>query len=89
MKLISQNLENVLTVDYFGVVFTVSEDYNYIATDSDGKVWLYVFEPNKEVTGWNVGEYERDFALLGVVDLEGLDWRTTRRRLSDIEIPKD
>ena len=72
---------------YFKVVSfagsTVSVPYwaNHIGADADGAVYVYSGNPVETTSGWyneDLGPYQ----VIGYVDLEGADWRTTLRKIA-------
>jgi hypothetical protein len=76
MKLIKYEVE-LKTVGYYGIQFNIDSKFNYIATDEDGFVFAYENEPHinmalKDCWMYNAIDYNGGYALIGLVDLEGL-----------------
>lgn len=68
-------------VEFAGQLLSVPAWGASIGADSDGAVYVYSGKPIETDTGW----YNSDFGpyqVIGYVDLEGADWRTT---LKDIK----
>lgn len=76
MKLISLKEQSFKTIKYFGIVISVPEEVLYVAVDEDGEVYGYEIEPHYNIHSWDA-YYNNHF--LGVVDLEGMDWKETLR----------
>lgn len=45
------------TINYCGMTFEVEEHFKYIATDSDGSIWVFEHEPKYDI---NYGEWLMD-----------------------------
>lgn len=80
MKEISMNRLHILKVDYFGLTLFIPMDYlyGYICVDSLGWLCAYSNKPDNDDTSWNIGSSGCGYsAVLGKVDLEGMDWKET------------
>ena len=66
-------------VSYFGIDFTTPMASQFLATDSDGMVFAYLFKPTPPTDGtgdWVTSGPEMAYAI-GEVDLEGEDFAAT------------
>lgn len=66
---------------YYGTLFTVPKNINYMATDKDGTVFGYSTKPILEAGGnmWVNTDYF-DGVEIGVVEFEG-DWRQSLQQI--------
>lgn len=83
MRVLSQ-IVHTKEVDFFGHTLTVPNWVDYLAADSDGKVWGYeVYEPvlNDHHTKWAPDMDEYLYEEMAEVDLEGMDWTQTLVKL--------
>lgn len=77
-KMTLVNTAGYKTVDYFGQKLTVNENYNWLATDSDGFVYAYIAKPLTDNDGWYTNMSQ--FTHCATVNLHGLDWKETLRK---------
>jgi len=83
MKLTSRESSHRL-VNYFDMIFTVSSEYRWIATDENGAIWVFDAEPHvRNDAYWDC---DTDCIHIANADLEGMDFKTTLR---EIEIDTD
>lgn len=66
--------------DYKDLDYAVEEWVNWIATDSDGEIWGYEFEPDFNWCGW--WETTGDAQLLG--KRSGYNWSNSLRRVNKV-----
>jgi hypothetical protein len=78
MKLIRRD-RLTTSINYFGVTFDVTDEYKWIATDRDGKVCLFSDKPIiiERYGMWCASIEECRICQIGIVDLEGLDWKSS------------
>lgn len=66
------------TINYRGMTFEVEDHFKYIATDGDGSVWVFEYEP----------EYDHDYGEWLVVggDVQGIetDYKLAENSLENI-----
>lgn len=80
MKLLAKKFEKI--INYFGVQIVIPSEHNYIATNADGSVYSYQFEPKKSQHGPTFACYSPGGNLFSgkfitKVDLEDQNWITT------------
>lgn len=85
MRVLSQ-VVHTKDVDFFGHTLTVPNWVDYLAADSDGKVWGYgVYKPlmNDDSAKWTPDDLFDDYPYdeMAEVDLEGMDWTQTLVKL--------
>ena len=85
MRVLSQ-VVHTKDVDFFGHILTVPNWVDYLAADSDGKVWGYeIHAPlmNRDNSKWEPDDlfYDYQFDEMADVDLEGMDWTQTLVKL--------
>lgn len=78
---------HMITVDYFGVTLTVP-NCGCLATDSDGKCYWYMIEPYPSTRAlWFDNNPNNSVFHVCDLDLNGMDWRETLRKVSDLPQP--
>lgn len=83
MRVLSQ-IVHTKDVDFFGHTLTVPDWVDYLAADSDGKVWGYeAWAPVLSTNGtkWAPDWDDDQYGEMAEVDLEGMDWTQTLVKL--------
>jgi hypothetical protein len=81
-KIVNVKQNFIKPVLYYGTLFTVPKNINYMATDKDGNVFGYYSKPTKlgaDVNMWINNDY-CDAVKIGVVEFEG-DWRQSLQQV--------
>ena len=68
---------NSHAVQYFGLDLHITMPW--VAVDNNGDIYEYEIEPKLAKIKWMTGSSECDYNLICKVDLEGLDWKDTKR----------
>lgn len=79
MKLI-----NYVKCNYFGITLNLHPDVQFITVSEGGWVLGHIAYPELKSTGWESASYLPH--VLGQVDLEGTDWKTTLRNVAECEV---
>ena len=63
-------------VQYFGIDIHITMPW--VAVDSQGDLYEFETEPEQKPAQW-IAHYETPYNFICNVDLEGLDWKDTKR----------
>ncbi len=69
------------TIDYKGKHFHVWGNINYVATDEDGTVYGFEYEPIIEGLEWVWSSDDGEVQCLGCVENQDTDWRESLERI--------
>lgn len=72
----------VRVVEYHGINVEMLRDERYLAVDKNGEIWAHYDEPiirphDAERGQWGLSRCAKLPRIVGVVDLEGLEWAET------------
>jgi hypothetical protein len=73
--------ESQKTVEYFGLILTIPDVACWLATDSDGSVYLYTDPPVRCGSSWDEHSDSDISVFICKVNLNDIDWTTTLKEI--------
>ncbi len=72
----------VKEIEYFGHRLTVPEGVEWLATDKDGHVYGYIFEPIHDSSVWYSNSKKMDYQSIAYAYLPpSINWTETKRKV--------